>query len=152
MSSTTSELGTTGTRSAPLKDLNALQPRVLYTAYHVDDIDRALAFYVGVLGMQEQLRMPLGKGEHEAILGFPNSKSAGVILMWNTERKKPFEHGDAYSRVVLSVSDIEAALAHLKANGTEPVVPLNTAGTFRYAIVKDPDGYLVELLQVIKKG
>jgi lactoylglutathione lyase len=136
-----------GAATAAVKDFNAFSPRVLYVGYHVDDIDRALAFYVGVLGMQEQMRLPLGKGEHEVVLGFPNSKSAGVVLMWNTERKQPYEHGDAYSRFVLSVADIDAALAHLAAHDIKPVVPLTSAGAFRYAIVKDPDGYMVELLQ-----
>jgi lactoylglutathione lyase len=139
-----------GSATAPIQDFNALSPRVLYVGYHVDDIDRALSFYVGVLGMTEQMRLPLGKGEHEVVLGFPNSKSAGVVLMWNTERKKPYEHGDGYSRFVLSVGDVDAALAHLAAHDITPVVPLTSAGSFRYAIVKDPDGYLVELLQVMR--
>jgi lactoylglutathione lyase len=139
-----------GAKTAVVKDFNAFAPRVLYVGYHVNDIDRALSFYVGVLGMQEQMRLPLGKGEHEVVLGFPNSKSAGVVLMWNTERKQPYAHGDAYSRFVLSVSDIDAALAHLAAHDIKPVVPLTSAGAFRYAIVPDPDGYMLELLQVTR--
>jgi catechol 2,3-dioxygenase-like lactoylglutathione lyase family enzyme len=132
---------------AVVESFNALKPRLLYVGYHVNDIERALAFYVGVLGMKEQLRLPLGKGEHEVILGFPENKSAGVVLMWNTERKAPYVPGDAYSRFILSVSDVDAALAHLAKHGTPAAVPVSDAGSFRYAMVKDPDGYLIELLQ-----
>jgi catechol 2,3-dioxygenase-like lactoylglutathione lyase family enzyme len=132
---------------AAIENFSALKPRVLYVGYHVNDIERALAFYVGVLGMKEQLRVPLGKGEHEVVLGFPEGKSAGVILMWNTERKTPYVPGDAYSRFILSVSDIDAALAHLAKHGTSASLPVTDAGRFRYAMVKDPDGYLIELLQ-----
>jgi lactoylglutathione lyase len=135
------------TTPAALTDFNALKPRVLYVSYHVNDIERALAFYVGVLGMKEQLRLPLGKGEHEVVLGFPENKSAGVVLMWNTERKTPYDKGDGYSRLVLAISDIDAALAHLAKHGTQATLPVTDAGTFRYAMVKDPDGYVVELLQ-----
>lgn len=132
---------------AAVENFNALKPRILYVGYHVNDIERALAFYVGALGMKEQLRLPLGKGEHEVVLGFPESKSAGLVLMWNTERKTPYVPGDAYSRFVLSVSDIDAALQHLAKHGATPALPVTDAGKFRYAIVKDPDGYLIELLQ-----
>ena len=73
--------GTSTERSTPatIENFNALKPRVLYIGYHVNDIERALAFYVGVLGMKEQMRLPLGKGEHEVVLVFPENKSAGVI-------------------------------------------------------------------------
>ena len=33
------------------QNLNAFKPQVLHVAYHVADIERALGFYVGVLGM-----------------------------------------------------------------------------------------------------
>jgi lactoylglutathione lyase len=135
------------TTPAVIDNFNALAPRVLYTAYHVNDIERSLAFYVGVLGMKETLRLPLGKGEHEVILGFPESKSAGVILMWNTERKTPFVPGDAYSRFVLHVNDIEAGMQLFAKHDIKTVVPVSDGGNFRYSIVKDPDGYLIELLQ-----
>ena len=126
---------------------NALKPRVLYVAYHVNDIERALAFYTGVLGMKEQLRLSLGKGEHEVLLGFQGNRSAGVLLMWNTERRTPYVPGDGYSRFVLSVSDIDAAVEHLAAHGTEVETPVTDADNFRYAAVRDPDGYMIELLQ-----
>lgn len=132
------------------RDLTALKPRVMHVAYHVADIDRALAFYVGVLGMQEQLRLPLGKNLHEVILGFPNSQSAGVILMWNTEQKTQRNLGDGYSRFVLNVSDVEAAVQHLVQHGTKVVTPITAYGGFKFAMIEDPDGYVIELLQFVK--
>ena len=126
---------------------NALKPRVLYVAYYVNDIERALAFYTGVLGMKEQLRLSLDEGENEVLLGFQGNRSAGVLLMWNTERKTPYVRGDGYSRFVLSVSDIDAAVEHLARHGTEVAVPVTDADNFRYAAVRDPDGYMIELLQ-----
>jgi len=141
----------TETHAAPIDDFNALKPRFLHVSYHVENIERALAFYVGVLGMTERMRIPLGKGEHEVVLGFPDSKSAGVVLMWSTERTQPYDHGDAYSRYMMSVSDIDLAFAHLTKHGAPVAIPVTDAGTFRYAMVKDPDGYLIELLQ-FKRG
>jgi catechol 2,3-dioxygenase-like lactoylglutathione lyase family enzyme len=142
---------TTTASSTGALDLNALRPRVAYVAYHVNDIDRALAFYVGVLGMKEQMRMPLGNGEQEVVLAFPESKGAGVILMWNTERKTPYQPGDGYNRFVLTVSDLDAAMALLARHDTRITKSPTDAGSMRYAIAVDPDGYSIELLQ-FKRG
>jgi catechol 2,3-dioxygenase-like lactoylglutathione lyase family enzyme len=132
-------------------ELTALKPRIAYVAYHVADIERALKFYVDALGLKEQMRFPLGNGEQEVVLGYPDSKGAGVILMWNTERKTPYQAGDGYSRFVLTVSDLDAALAQLARHDTRIATPPTDAGPMRYAIVLDPDGYSIELLQ-FKRG
>jgi lactoylglutathione lyase len=129
-------------------EFNAFKPRVSHLAYHVTDIDRALGFYIGVLGFKEQLRFPLGKGLHEAVLGFPDSHGGGLILMWHTERTTPYQLGDAYSRLVITVSDVDAALDHVKKHGVPIVQPAKDTGPFKYALIKDPDGYLIELLYV----
>jgi predicted enzyme related to lactoylglutathione lyase len=68
--------------------------------------------------------------------------------MWNTERKKPYELGDSYSRFVMMVSDLDGALEHVVCNGAPVVTPATQAGPMRYAMVKDPDGYVLELLQL----
>lgn len=139
---------TTPGATAPVTGLNAFRPRIAHVGYHVADIDRALAFYVGVLGLQEQLRLELGGGLHEVVLGFPQSKGSGVILMWHTERTKPYQLGDGYSRFIISVSDIAAAMKHVEGAGTPIVTPITDAGALKYAMVKDPDGYVIELLEM----
>ena len=140
---------TTTTESPTASEgLLRFRPRILHVAYHVADIDRALAFYVGVLGMKEQMRIPLGGGEQEVVLGFPESKGSGVILMWNTERKTPYQLGDGYSRFVMMVSDLDGVLEHVTRHGAPVVTPATQAGSMRYAMIKDPDGYVLELLQL----
>jgi catechol 2,3-dioxygenase-like lactoylglutathione lyase family enzyme len=124
---------------------------VLYVCYFVFDIERALAFYVGLLGMKEQLRIPLGKGLYEAVLAFPEAKGSGVILMWNTERTVPHTHGDAYNRLVLRVSDVDGATRVLREASVPVVTEPTDAPGLRYSMVRDPDGYVVELLQ-LKRG
>jgi lactoylglutathione lyase len=143
-------MSTTTATETPAKSagLNALKPRILHVAYHVSDIDRALAFYVGALGMQEQMRVDLSKTLHEVILNFPDSKGGGVILMWDTARTTPLAIGDGYSRFVLMVSDLDASLKVLSEHQTPVVAPPAEAGPMRFAMVKDPDGYVIELLQL----
>jgi lactoylglutathione lyase len=139
---------TTSDTPAKVTDLNALKPRILHVAYHVNDIERSLAFYVGVLGMKEQMRVQLGKTEHEVILNFPESKGGGVILMWDTNREKPVAIGNGYSRFVLMVSDLDAAMQLMRDSDTRVLTPPTEAGPMKYAMVKDPDDYVIELLQI----
>ena len=136
------------TAPTPTTGLNAFKPRITHVAYHVSDIDRALAFYVGVLGLKELMRIPLQGGEHEVVLGFPDGKGGGLILMWNTERKAQYALGDGYSRFILNVSDVDGAVAQLAAQGVRVTTQPTEAGPMRYAMVADPDGYTIELLQL----
>jgi lactoylglutathione lyase len=149
-SSSTSSPGSSGpspTNSA----FAALRPSVFYVCYYVSDVERALGFYVGLLGMQEQLRIPIGNGVFEVVLGFPETKGSGLILMWNTERTAPYAHGDAYNRLVLRVSDVDAATRVLRQSSVPIVKEPTDAPGLRYSMVRDPDGYVVELLQ-LKRG
>jgi lactoylglutathione lyase len=133
-----------------IQDLTTLKPRVIHVAYHVANIERSLAFYKGVLGLQEQMRIPLGNGLQEVILAFPNAQGAGLILMWNDEQPAQRNHGDGYSRFVLNVSDIDAAMTHLIARDVPVATPISSVGAMKYAMVKDPDGYVIELLQFVR--
>ncbi len=128
--------------------LNPFRPRITYVTYNVEDVDRALAFYVGVLGMQEQMRFPIGGGLNEVVLTFPDSKASGLVLMFRDERAPPIVHGDGYSRFVIRVSDIDGAVAALVESGVRLQTPPTDAGSLRYAMIRDPDGYLIELLQL----
>jgi lactoylglutathione lyase len=136
------------THEPPPAGLNAFRPRILYTSYFVADIEKSLEFYRDVLGMREQQRIDLGGGTHEAVLSFPESKGAGLILMWDTLRGKPYQHGDGYSRFVLLVSDLEAAVEHLRAQGIALSSDPIEAGAMRYCFITDPDDYRIELLQI----
>lgn len=127
---------------------NAFRPRITFVTYNVANVERALAFYVGVLGMQEQMRFPIGGGINEVVLGFPDSKASGVILMWKDEGGAPVVHGDGYSRFVIRVSDIDGAVAFLRSRGIALETLPTDVGSLRFAMIRDPDGYLIELLQV----
>lgn len=141
---------TTETSSATPATFAAFKPNVTHVAYHVADIDRALAFYSGLLGMKEVMRIPLGEGLQEVILAFPESKAAGVILMWHGEKKEPRKLGDGYSRFVMNVSDVDAACNLLAKHGTPVVTQPTRYGSLKFAMVKDPDGYVIELLQMVR--
>ena len=145
----TASPSTEATPTAP--GLQAFRGRITHVAYHVSNIDRALAFYVDVLGLVEQMRIPLPNGEHEVVLGFPDSRGGGLILMWDPKREAPYKKGEGYSRLVLMVSDVDAAVDHVAERGTPVVSKPVDAGPMRYALVSDPDGYIIEILQMKRR-
>jgi lactoylglutathione lyase len=121
-----------------------------YVSFNVFDLDRSLDFYVRKLGMAEQRRIPLAGGVSEIVLEFPGpSPSAGLILMFNDRRQQPYQQGDAFSRLVLRVSGIQDLVKRLAAEGVPVVRAPTTAANLNltYALVRDPDGYLVEFIQ-----
>lgn len=133
------------------RGLLPLQPRVSMISYRVADIERSLRFYVGVLGMTELARFPgFGPEEHELVLEYPGTHGAAVMLMWNSARSHPHAIGDGYNRFTITVRDARAALAHLVERAAPVVVPVTEANGCLFAVVQDPDGYMVELLQLLR--
>jgi lactoylglutathione lyase len=125
------------------------EPRVGMVSFRVCDIDRSLRFYVDVLGMKERMRVPgLTPDEHELVLEYPGMPGAVVMLMWNSKRTERHQLGDAYNRLTLLVNDAESALKHLRDLGTKVLIPVTAANGVLYAVVTDPDGFMIELLQL----
>jgi lactoylglutathione lyase len=121
-----------------------------YTSYYVLDQKRALDFYVGQLGMVERQRITPSAGVTEIVLGFDkNPGTPGILLMHKADRTAPYQIGDGFSRTIIHVSDIKATMQRLTQAGV-PVVrqPTEVASLkLTYAMVRDPDGYLIEFIQ-----
>jgi len=61
-----------------------------------------------------------------------------------------YKAGDGYNRFTIMVSDAKAALKHLVEHDAPVVVPVMEANGVLFAVVKDPDGYMIELLQMLR--
>ena len=135
--------------SSTVSNLQSFSPRVGMVSFRVRDIERALRFYVDVLGMEETMRIPgLGPNEHELVLSYPGKSGAAVMLMWNSQRDEPYVRGDAYNRITLLVDDVRGALEHLTRHNVPVLMPVTSANGVQYAVVRDPEGFLIELLQL----
>ena len=131
-------------------DAPAISSRLAYTSYYVLDQRRALDFYVGQLGMVERQRITPSAGVTEIVLGFdkvPNTP--GFLLMHKADRTTPYQIGDGFSRTIIHVSDIKAMVQKLTQAGVTIVRPPTEVANLKltYAMVRDPDGYLIEFIQ-----
>ena len=140
----------------------------------VQDLDKSLEFYVGLLGltvppapgpgprpMNTDLALLSMFGMPLAQLRFVTARIPGanvgveIVEVWGLERKaaRPRPQDPGGTTLILLVRDINAALAPLKRAGVPVVTPGGEPLAFgpnngvRGVIVSDPDGHFVELLQ-----
>lgn len=74
-----------------------------------------------------------------------------VELTINKGRADPYDLGDGYGHIALSVDDLDAEHARFKAHDLAPrdIVEFSPGGKLlaRFFFVADPDGYKIEVLQ-----
>jgi lactoylglutathione lyase len=125
-------------------------PRIAFASFAVSDIEKSLAFYVGQIGMDELGRRGLADGTTEVSVGFADDPAAaGLVLLSSPDQGGAIRHGNAYSRFGLTVTDATALVTSLQSAGvTIMSQPMRTASLgLTYAMIRDPDGYLIELIQ-----
>ena len=125
--------------------------RMLHTMLRVGDLERSVAFYTDVLGMQLLRRKDYVSGRFTlAFLGYGDEKDHTVLELthnWDTEH---YDLGDGYGHIALGVQDIQATCAGIADRGGRLVRepgPMKHGSTV-IAFLEDPDGYKVELIEL----
>jgi lactoylglutathione lyase len=123
--------------------------RILHTMLRVGNLEKSIAFYTELLGMQllRQKEFPDGKFTL-AFLGYgPESEQAVLELTYNWDTDH-YDLADGYGHIAIQVDDVYKACMAIKAKGgvvvREPG-PMKHGSTV-LAFVEDPDGYKIELL------
>lgn len=124
--------------------------RILHTMLRVVDLEKSLAFYTGVLGMQLLRRNDYPDGKFTlAFVGYADEASGAVIELTHNWGVEKYELGTAFGHIALAVEDAGAACEKIKSRGGKVV---REAGPMKHgstviAFVEDPDGYRIELIQ-----
>jgi len=124
--------------------------RILHTMIRVGDLDRSLAFYTEVLGMQQLRRQDYPDGRFTlAFVGYGPESEGAVIELTHNWDTPAYELGNGFGHIALEVDDAYAACAAIKARGGKVVREAGPMqhGTTVIAFVEDPDGYKIELIQ-----
>jgi lactoylglutathione lyase len=120
--------------------------RFLHTMLRVRDLDAALAFFVGSLGLVERRRHRNEKGRFTLV--FLSTGAAGdaaeLELTHNWDEQEPYGTGRFFGHLAFEVDDIHATCARLQAAGVTILRPPRDG---HMAFVKSPDQQPVELLQ-----
>lgn len=124
--------------------------RILHTMLRVGNLERSIAFYTEILGMQ--LLRQSDNPEYKytlAFVGFGDESNQAVLELtynWDTDS---YDLGNAFGHIALEVDDVYEACDKIRAKGgvisREPG-PVK-GGTTEIAFVRDPDNYAIELIQ-----
>jgi lactoylglutathione lyase len=124
--------------------------RILHTMIRVVDLDKSIDFYTNIFGMKELRRKDYPEGKFTlAFVGYGDERSNTVIELTHNWETKSYELGNAFGHIAIAVPDAYKACDEITAKGGNVVRP---AGPMKHgggviAFVKDPDGYMIELIQ-----
>jgi lactoylglutathione lyase len=125
---------------------------MLHTMLRVGNLDRSLHFYCDVLGMRLLRRKDYPSGRFTlAFVGYGDEDAHTVLELthnWDTER---YDLGSGYGHVALGMADIYRMCDELRTKGAKVVRepgPMKHGGT-EIAFIEDPDGYRIELIQLV---
>ena len=120
---------------------------LVHTCLRVLDPDASVRFYE-TLGFEQTGRLNFDSA-YNVYLGLPGDGDK-LELTVNAGRTEPYDLGDGYNHIALTVDDLDAALTRLADIGVVPEKPPYRPGGRddlpRIAFVADPDGYRVELI------
>jgi lactoylglutathione lyase len=122
---------------------------IRYVGLQVRDLDRSVAFYRDVLGMELRHRgkVPETGGELAELVS-PGSPIL-IELNWYPEGsaffKGPYRNGDEMDHLAFECDDVEAAYRELLQRGARPGFAPFREGDSLLAYVQDPDGIWIEL-------
>lgn len=123
--------------------------RLLHTMLRVGDLQKSIDFYTHILNMK--LLRQSENSEYKYTLAFlgygDESDSTALELTYNWDTSS-YDLGSGYGHIAIETEDIYATCEKIKTMGgqvTREAGPVK-GGTTVIAFVKDPDGYMIELI------
>ena len=112
---------------------------VYHLQISVSDLDRSLAFYTGLMGMEELFR-----ADETVFLRTPGARE--LLALQPVEGPvDPKAGGMDHFGFYVTLEDLDTAVAEVRVAGVEVLEKGSFAPGMPFAYIKDPDGYTVEL-------
>ncbi len=113
---------------------------------NVTDLERSVHFYETVLGLKATHRIETPDFREVVLSGETGGR---IQLAYQRNQKGPIEHGNALWKLYLQCDDCKLLYDRAMAAGAESVTPPTRLEHWPVtaAFFKDPDGYLVEILE-----
>lgn len=123
--------------------------KAIHSMIRVLDEARSVAFYEQAFGLKVADRLDF---DSFTLIYMSNVETAFELeLTVNKGRTEPYNLGDGYGHLALSVDDLDAEHARLTAAGLGPrkLVDFRNGDqrVARFFFIADPDGYQIELLE-----
>lgn len=123
--------------------------KAIHSMIRVLDEARSVAFYDTAFGLKVTDRLDF---DGFTLIYLSNPETAFELeLTVNKGRTQPYDLGDGYGHLAVSVTDVAAEHARLEAAGLAPrkLVDFQNNGVpvAKFFFIADPDGYQIEVLQ-----
>lgn len=120
--------------------------KLLHTRYRVSDLEKSVAFYKDVLGLEEVSRSTSPRGSKLVFLKAPGSEE--LIELCQYDASGPVIVGPDLTHLAFEVTDLEAFAKHAASKGY-PLSdgPTPTSSGSIIAFIDAPEGYEIELIQ-----
>lgn len=120
--------------------------KLLHTRMRVSDMDRTIAFYTEVLGLEVLERKTSPRGSHLAFLRVPNSEE--LIELCSFPASGPVHVQEDLVHLAFQVENLDDTIASLHKKGIRVTDgPTTTSSGSRFIFIDAPDGYEVELIE-----
>ena len=125
--------------------------KLLHTRYRVNDLERSVAFYKDVLGLDELRRHTSARGSELVFLKAPESEE--LIEICRFPASGPVQVQPDLTHLAFEVANLEEFGRHLAKFGLKySDGPHRTDGGSSIAFIDAPEGYEIELIQPSKTG
>ena len=119
--------------------------KYLHTMIRVQNLERALDFFINKLGMTEVRRKEVPEGEFTLIFLAANEDEPQLELTYNWKQNEPYSNGENFGHIAYGVENIYKFCEKLQNNGVTILRPPKDG---KMAFVRSPDQISVELLQI----
>jgi len=124
--------------------------RFLHVVYRVGDLDRTIKFYTECFGMKLLRKRDIPEEKYSnAFLGFGSEETNFVVELTYNYGVSSYDIGTGFGHFAIATPDVYKLVEDIRAKGgvvTREPGPVK-GGQSVIAFVKDPDGYVFELIQ-----
>ena len=125
-----------------------MEYKFLHSCIRVMDLDKSLNFYKDALGFQETRMKDYPEDEFTLVFLSDSNRNFELELTYNYDREVPYEIGNGYSHIAVSVDDLESSRERHINMGYEATELMGLPGSPpRYYFITDPDGYEIEIIR-----
>jgi lactoylglutathione lyase len=119
--------------------------KLLHTRYRVTDLEKTVAFYKDILGLEEVNRHTSGRGSQLVFFKAPESEE--LIEICKYDGSGPVVVGPDLTHLAFEVDDLEAFAKEAAAKGCPLSDGPHRSSSGLIGFIDAPDGYEIELIQ-----
>ncbi|KGN64513.1 lactoylglutathione lyase GLX1 [Cucumis sativus] len=130
--------------------------RFVRAVYRVGDLDRTIKFYTECLEMKLLRKYEVPNEKHtKALMGFGPEESSFILELTHEHGVTSYDIGTGFGHFAIATQDVYKMVENVRAKGGENMIirePFELKGSpnFLLAYVKDPNGYIFELIQRVQ--